>query len=209
MRHIDFWKLDWIFLLVALAIVVLGLPFLYSSAGGDYFRRQLVWLVFGLATLVVFLMFDFHLWTDRAYWIYAAALAFLVLVLFATPINNARSYLRFGSVGMQPAELFKLALILALAHHLGKRDNQHLLHGLVIPFILTLGPLFLILKQPDLGTALTIPPILFAMLWASGARLLHLLSALGLGLASLWPLWEYGMHTYQKSRIYAFLTPEL
>ena len=209
MGRIDFWKLDWIYLASALAIIGLGLPFLYSSASTSDFNRQLVWLAVAVAAMFFFVMVDFRVWIARAYWIYAVSGCLLVVVLFAPAINNANSYLRLGPVGMQPSELFKLALILALARHLGKRENQHLLQGLIIPFALTLLPLFLILKQPDLGTAMTIPPILFAMLWASGARFFHLGSAVMLGLASLWPLWEYGMRPYQKTRVYAFLQPEL
>ncbi len=206
--RIDLWRVDWIFLLVALAIMGLGLPFLKSSATPSDFNKQLVWLAVGLAALIFFALCDFHFWIKWAYWIYAAAALLLILVLFAPAINNAHSYLRIGPVGMQPSEFFKIALIMALAHHLGKRETQRMLHGLVIPFALTLVPVFLILKQPDLGTALTIPPILLVTLWASGARFSHLAGAVVLGLASLWPLWEYGMKAYQKARIYAFFDPE-
>ncbi|MCD8139824.1 MAG: FtsW/RodA/SpoVE family cell cycle protein [Planctomycetaceae bacterium] len=208
MGKIDLWRVDWVFLLVALAIIGLGLPFLRSSATPGDFARQVIWLAIGLAALAAFAVIDFHFWIKWAYWIYAGTVALLLVVLFAPPINNAHSYLRVGPVGMQPAELFKLALILALARHLGKRENQHMLHGLIIPFALTLGPMFLILLQPDLGTALTIPPILFAMLWTSGARFSHLATAVAMGLASIFPMWHYGMKPYQKARINAFFDPE-
>ncbi len=208
MVRIDPWRVEWLFLLIALAIIGLGLPFLHSSATPGEFQRQLAWLAIGLGAMGFFALVDYHLWIRHAYWIYAASLALLLLVLFMPPINNARSYIRIGSVGMQPSELFKLALILALARHLGKRENQHMLHGLIIPFLLTLGPLMFILMQPDLGTALTIPPILFATLWASGARFSHLCGAIVLGRSSVWPLWHYGMKGYQKARIFAFFDPE-
>lgn len=208
LARIDPWRLDWIFALTAMAIMGLGLPFLRSSATGADFHRQLIWLALGLAAMLFCALVDYRLWIANAYWLYAISAAFLVGVLFTAPVNGARSYIRLGSVGMQPAELFKLTLIIALARHLGKRENQHLLQGLVIPFALTLCPLALILRQPDLGTALTIPPVVFAMLWASGARFKHLAGIIGMGLASLWPLWEYGMHGYQKTRIYAFFDPE-
>lgn len=208
MDRLDFWKFDWVFMFAALAIVALGLPFLRSSASAGVFNRQLAWLAIGLFAMFMFIFVDYRFWIRWAYWLYAGSVALLVAVLFFPPINNARSYMRFGPVGVQPSELFKLALIVALARHLGKRENQHLVQGLVIPFLLTLGPVLLVFIQPDLGTSLTIPPILFAMLWASGARLAHLGSVVALGLASLWPLWRYGMHPYQKVRIYAFLDPE-
>ena len=208
MGRIDLLRVDWVFLLVALAIIGLGLPFLKSSATPADFSRQIVWLAVGLAAMIFFAITDFHFWIKWAYWVFAVSVLLLVVVLFAPAINNAHSYLRLGPVGMQPSELFKMALILALARHLGKRDSQRMLYGLIIPGVLTLGPMFLIMRQPDLGTGLTIPPILFAMLWASGARFSHLAGAVALGLASVWPLWNYGMKGYQKTRIYAFFNPE-
>ncbi|MCL2000950.1 MAG: FtsW/RodA/SpoVE family cell cycle protein [Planctomycetes bacterium] len=208
MGRIDPWRVDWIFLLTALVIIGLGLPFLRSSASSGDFARQLVWLCVGLAALFFFALVDYHFWIRWAYWCYAGSVVLLMVVLFAPAINNTHRYLRFGPVGMQPAELFKLTLIMALARHLGKRENQHMLHGLIMPCLLTIGPLFLILRQPDLGIALTIIPILFASLWVSGARFSHLASAVLLGLASLWPMWEYVMKPYQKARIFAFFEPE-
>ncbi|MDR2390559.1 MAG: FtsW/RodA/SpoVE family cell cycle protein [Planctomycetota bacterium] len=208
MRKIDPWRVDWEFLAAALAVIALGLPFLRSSASSADFVRQIVWLAFGLAAMIVFALVDHHRWMRFAYWGYAASLLLLIVVLRAPPINNAHSYLRFGPIGMQPSELLKLTLILALARHLGKRENQRMPQGLILPFLITLAPLYLILRQPDLGTALTIPPILLVMLWMSGARFSHLFSGILLGLASIWPLWEYVMRPYQKARIYAFLDPE-
>lgn len=200
--------MDWLFLLVTMAIIGLGLPFLRSSASPYDFNKQLVWLAVGLAALIFFTLLDYHFLIRWAYWLYAGSVGLLLGVLMSRPINNAHRYFLIGPVGMQPSELFKLALILALARHLGKRENQHMLPGLIIPFALTLGPVILILKQPDLGTALTIPPILFSMLWASGARFSHLAGAVLMGLSSLWPLWKFGMKPYQKTRIYAFFEPE-
>lgn len=208
MDRIDWLRMDWFFLAAALAIIGLGLPFLHSSAAPEDFRRQIVWLAGGLAVLIAFAITDYHVWIKHAYVVYGMSVVLLVAVLFAPPINNARSYIRFGFIGMQPSELFKIALIMALARHLGKRENQHMLHGLVLPFVLTLAPLLLVLRQPDLGTALTIPPILFAALWVSGARFLHLFGCVLMGLGSVWPLWTYVMRPYQKNRIYAFLEPE-
>jgi len=206
--RIDPWRVDWLFLITVLAVIGLGLPFLRSSATPADFTRQIVWLAVGIGAMIFFALVDYHFWIRHAYLLYAASIALLLVVLKAPAINSAHSYLRVGPVGMQPSELFKLALIMALAHHLGKRENQHMLHGLIIPFALTLGPVFLILMQPDLGTALTIPPILFAALWVSGARFSHLFAAVMLGLASLWPMWRYVMRPYQKVRIYAFFDPE-
>lgn len=196
------------FLLAVLATIGLGLPFLRSSASPSEFTRQMVWLGVGIAALIFFSIVDYHFWIRYAYWCYAGAIALLLLVLAAPAINNTHRYLRLGPIGVQPTEVLKITLIMALARHLGKRENQHMLHGLILPFALTLVPMFLILRQPDLGTAMTLPPILFCLLWVSGARFSHLFTAVAMGFASLWPLWHYGMKPYQKNRVYAFLDPE-
>ena len=208
MGKIDPWRVDWIFLLATLAIVGMGLPFLNSSASPGDFMKQIVWIAVGLAALGFFSLCDYRWLVRRAHWIYLASAALLAAALMAPPINNAYRFLRLGPVGVQPSEPFKLALILALASHLGESRNLRRAWGLIFPFVLTLAPMCLILKQPDLGTALTLPPILFVTLWVSGARFSHLAITALLGLASSWPMWEYGLRPFQKARIYAFLDPE-
>ncbi|MDR3077304.1 MAG: FtsW/RodA/SpoVE family cell cycle protein [Planctomycetota bacterium] len=208
MGRIDPWRVDWIFLLAALAIIALGLPFLNSSAGPGDFMKQIVWVTLGLAGLGFFALCDYHWLVERAHWIFIASTALLGAALLAPPINNAHRFLRLGPIGVQPSEPFKLALILFLARYLGENADLRRARGLIFPFLLTLGPMCLILKQPDLGTALTLPPILLTALWVSGARFSHLAATILLGLASAWPMWEYGLRSYQKTRIYAFLDPE-
>jgi cell division protein FtsW (lipid II flippase) len=105
----------------------------------------------------------------------------------------------------QPSELAKLAYILALSHYLMHRRNYRRLTGLLIPFALTFIPLALILKEPDLGTSLLFLPVLFAMLFAAGARPRHLAFVGVLGIAALPALW-LGMSAEQQSRVVALFT---
>jgi len=110
-----------------------------------------------------------------------------------------------GVFDMQPSELAKLTYILALSHYLMFRRNFRHFLGLFIPFLLTLVPLVLVLKEPDLGTALLFLPMLFAMLLAAGARVRHLVLIGMMGVAVTPVLW-LGMNVEQKSRVVSLLT---
>ena len=105
-------------------------------------------------------------------------------------------------VGFQPSDLAKLAFILALARYLMYRDNYRRLRGLVAPLVLTLLPVLLILKEPDLGTSLVLLPVFFVMLFAAGAKRSDLACVALMGLLVLPLLWTE-MSVEQKSRITA------
>jgi cell division protein FtsW (lipid II flippase) len=124
----------------------------------------------------------------------------MVLVNFMPARNGAHRWVPLGIVDVQPSELAKLAYIMALAHYLMYRRNYRRLTGLVAPFLLTLLPVFLILREPDLGTSLLFFPVLYAMLFAAGARAKHLSAVALLGILALPVLWTQ-MSAEQKSRI--------
>jgi cell division protein FtsW (lipid II flippase) len=108
--------------------------------------------------------------------------------------NGACAWITFGGVGLQPSELMKIAFILVLARHLRFRSNYRTFFGLLAPFALAFVPLAMILKQPDLGTALTFIPALFAMLFVAGAKIKHLLAIVFLGILMAPLLWFSGKH---------------
>jgi len=123
-----------------------------------------------------------------AYLMYGVSLAMLVVLLLpfmprsiVPVINGARSWFDTPGMNFQPSEMAKVFYVLALGWYLRYRDNHRKLLGLIPPFIIMAVPLFLILKQPDLGTALVYGPTLVVMLVAAGARLWHLCSVLLLG----------------------------
>jgi cell division protein FtsW (lipid II flippase) len=109
---------------------------------------------------------------------------------------------RFGLVGVQPSEFAKLAFVLGLARYLTHRDSYRRLPGLLVPLALVMVPLVLILKEPDLGTALVFLPLLFVMLFAAGARRRHLAALAIVSLAVMPLLWSH-MSREQKSRVTA------
>lgn len=190
------------------AIVAIGLYYL-KSIDLFYFKRQLLWAGVGTLAMLAVLYVDYRRLLAKAYWIYCGAFSLLIFVLLQPEVRGARSWINFKFFALQPSEIMKLALILALASYLGKRDNQWTVRGLIMPFLLLLLPLALILKQPDLGTGILLPPILFAMLYASGARLLHLGIIVFAGAVNMIPMWMFILKEYQKNRVRAFINPEL
>jgi len=137
--------------------------------------------------------------------IFAAVLILLVAVLFTARINGAKRWFAvFGGPQLQPSELAKIAFIFALAWYLRYRKDVRTWGGLVIPFAMMIVPCVLVLAEPDLGTALLFPAILYAMLIAAGARLrqLAIIAIIALGLFSF----AYGhLKDYQKRRVESWM----
>src|SRR5206468_11192590 len=93
---------------------------------------------------------------------------------------------------LQPSELAKVVIIMVLERYLRLRSNYRTVRGLLAPFTLALLPIAVILKQPDLGTALIFIPALFAMRFVAGAKMWHLLAVMGMGIAVTPILWLAG-----------------
>ncbi len=118
--------------------------------------------------------------------------------------NGSRRWLEIGSIQLQPSELVKIVYVLALAWYLRYRRNYRTLPGLVMPFVLTMIPMALILIQPDLGTVLLFLPVLFALLFAAGAKGKHLLTIVLLGVLAM-PFFWTQIKDYQRLRLVGML----
>jgi rod shape determining protein RodA len=200
-------RMPWALLLISGALLLLGLCGIARSeelADGDghYARHQLLWAM--LASVAVWLaaLPGYRILRDYAYPFFGATLFLLVAVYFFPPAHGAQRWIRLGGVGFQPSEVAKLVFVLALARYLMRAENYRHFRGLVGPLALTLVPVLLVLREPDLGTALVFLPVLFAMLYAAGARKTHL-AALGLcGIGMLPVVWSQ-MSGEQRSRVTA------
>jgi cell division protein FtsW (lipid II flippase) len=180
-----------------------------QAAVGEYTLRQAFFLVSGLALMLLVLIPSYQKLGRLAYpfyWLVIGLLALLVVDRFVdlplVPVRRfTRRWIQFGSLGIQPSEFVKIALVLALARYLRFRSSYRRWVGLLPPFLLTLLPMLLIHFQPDLGTLLMLLPVLFVMLYAAGARLWHLAMIVLLGIATLPLFYNYGMAEHQKARI--------
>jgi rod shape determining protein RodA len=180
-----------------------------SQTVGPLTRRQLAYLAGGVALMLAILQPAYQKIGRYVYPAYFITLGLLVLLVLdryvdlpMVPVRkDVRRWVSLGPLSLQPSEFMKLVLVLTLARYLRFRDSYRRLQGLIVPFLLTLIPMALILAEPDLGTTLMLPPVLFLMLFVAGARLRHLTLLALLGAALLPALYLWGMKEYQRDRI--------
>ena len=199
-------------LVVLACLLVIGVVLVASASQGqnlDLARRQGVWVAAGLMLAVVVGLLDYRNLTDNAYLIWGALIVLLVgVLLFGPSISGARSWIRFGGVGLQPSEFAKIAVILALARLFSDREPRPFgIRGMLMPAVLVAVPVLLISLQPDMGTATTFLPIVAVMAWAAGLRL-GTIAWIGGGGIAVTPLWYLSLLPYQRSRLTSFLNPE-
>jgi rod shape determining protein RodA len=208
-RTLSYRRMDWFVLACVALLAVYGVLFVGSAQGAETARasKQLMWVGIGVVAFLATIYVDYLWLLRRANLLYGIGLVLLVAVLFTRPVNNARSWFDLGPFKAQPSEFVKLLWVLAMARGLGTREIHKRLSGLWLPLALTLTPVALILRQPDLGTAMIFIPTLFALLYAAGARTKHLAWGMGAGVASAGILWAVLMRAYQKRRILAWLDP--
>ncbi len=187
-----------------------------SKELADYWQKQLFFAVVGLGAIVLVNFVSYRRLGELGYWIYAAVLLMLIVLLFdkfvnlpfVPVINGARRWIRvpigFGSLNIQPSEVCKPAYVVALAWYLRYRSNYRNFTSLIGPFVLTIVPMSLILLEPDLGTVLLMLPILFSMLFAAGAKVRHL-AMIVLAALVVSPLLWHTMQPYQRLRISSVL----
>lgn len=220
-------RYDYIQIVAMSVLLTTGLSFIYSTgqqvggAAADIFwQRQLQWLTLGLIVWFCMSLFDYHLLKFLAPLIYSFAIVALIAVLIWGPvIYGAKRWLVLGPGGrirLQPSELAKLGTIIMLAMVLTWQRFRvnHILY-LLLACAVTLLPFFLIVIEPDLGSAMILIPILAAMIFVAGLKWKYIiLIAVGAGLMItaeiLNEVYEVKplLHKYQKARIMVFLDPE-
>jgi rod shape determining protein RodA len=205
-------NVDWLLLAAMLGLVLLSavtLSILHvGRAGGSVVSRQLLWFGVGLVALIATASVDYRRLVRMAPGLYLLGLGGLLAVfVVGRTVSGARRWIALGSFTVQPSELFKICFVLIAVWVLCARWAQPISRGTLAVLAVVLGvPFVLIVKQPDLGTALLLVPVLVALLVAAGVHL-RLLGGLGLaGLAAL-PLAWFVLKDYQRERILVFLDP--
>ena len=206
--------LYWPLLLPSALLLCLGMFFLSGISVrfghrviDDWQARQFTGIAIGLAAAAAVVLVPYKRLVSKAYWFYTANLFLLVLVLMVgSERRNSMRWLSVFGFDVHPSELMKLTLALTLARFIRFRSSYKTFKGLGTPFLLTLLPMALVLKQPDLGTALLCIPILFTMLFVAGARLRHLLIIALLGASIIYPIYLFALRDYQRARIDVFLS---
>jgi cell division protein FtsW (lipid II flippase) len=173
-----------------------------AENSGHYLARQLFWSAVCMGTMFAATLPSYRVLIRWSYVVLGVSVLLLIAVYWFPRVNGSHRWIRFGPVGLQPSEFAKLAFVLGLSRYLMFRDSYRRLSGLLIPLALVMVPLVLVLREPDLGTALVFLPVLFVMLFAAGARASHL-GLVVLAALTLTPLLWSQMSREQKSRITA------
>lgn len=208
---------DWNLLSLTLAIGIIGLLNLYSITsnteivGNPLYLKQIAWFIFGLLVMIIVAFIDYRYYSDLAYIIYTTSIFFLMLLLvYGIVTSGAQRWFKIGWLSFQPSEFVKISLILTMAKFFQRspKGGGYSLKDLPFPFVLLALPVIMILKQPDLGTAIILVLIFFSILLFVKIKWSSLL-VIGLGGTSLVPvLWSF-LKDYQKRRVIVFLNPDL
>ncbi len=198
-------------LMILIALCIGGLIVLYSASGQSlfYVKRQGLFMLTGFIAMIAVAQFPVRFWERWAVLIYCIGLISLIFVLFfGVGAKGAQRWLDLGFTRFQPSELMKVAVPMMVSAYLGKRyippKFGHILATLALIFM----PVLLIVKQPDLGTAILIFASGCFALFLAGLRKRYLISAFLMALAAIPSLWFFVMRDYQKQRVLTLLSPE-
>ena len=153
-------KVNWSLIFLLATLVGIGSAMLYSAADANWSpwaNRQLVRFGVGFLIILIISIIDIRFWLRHAYTIYLLVLGLLIAVEIMGVIGmGAQRWINLGFVQMQPSEIMKIALVLALARYFHGRSLEEICHltQLILPLIMVVAPVFLLLRQPDLGTAI-------------------------------------------------------
>jgi len=206
-----YYHVDWALLGAVVALCTIGLTQIYSATGGAtrIYYTQIYGIAMGLIAMLVALSIDYRSLADKSHLIYGGVLLLLLYVLFFGAVRGgSRRWIDFGPLNLQPSEFAKATLALVLAKFFGDRQRGAPQRGdLLIAGAITAVPFLVIVRQPDLGTAATLIPVLFAVAYVAGMpmRIFGILALMGILVAPI--AWKFALQDYQKERISTFLDP--
>jgi len=213
---------DWGILVVGLFISLIGVATIYSATRPvfdipqqDFYLRQLYWIAIGIVAFIFTISIDYRYLVRFGYIFFLAGIILLLAVLFMGKTGmGAQRWIVFGPLSFQPSEFFKISFIIALSRYLAQRDRSRPLGlwelvRMLLLFVMV--PFVLIIKQPDLGTAIVLLLLFSCMVMIAGVRrriavigaIISLLSLPFIGNI----LWE-NLKDYQRQRLIAFIEPE-
>jgi len=206
-------EIDWVLLALVILQALIGVFFIYSSShflAGNYHVRQLIWLGISLAVLVFVVAIDYKFFVSLSVYFYGLIVAILAATLvFARLVAGTKSWITLGLVRLQPSELTKIVMILVFARFFAEYKGAYLTASTTFWALVVAGvPLFLIVLQPDLGTAMTFVAIVGGAFILAGLRrktiALFIVAALLAGVGG----WNLALKDYQKRRVTTLLNPQ-
>ncbi len=207
------WQIPWLFVLLLGAVAGVGYVALYSAGGGapePYASKHALRFGFGLVMMLSIALVDIRIIARFAWVGYAIGIGLLVLVAVHGQVGKgAQRWIDLGPIQLQPSELMKILLVLALAAWFHRASWERIGNPLFLipPVVAVLVPAVLIYKQPNLGNALITLMVAGAVLFAAGVRWWKFAIVLG-GAGVAAPIVYEHLHDYQRARITTFLDPE-
>ena len=205
--------LSWCYIFLIFLVAAAGFVVLYAAANGNWnpwASKQFSRFWLGCVVAFAVAMTDLRFWLKYAYLFYAVAVIMLFIVaFFGHDAMGAQRWLNLGIIRVQPSELMKIALILALARYFHGSSQQEItsISYMIMPSFMVLLPVVMVMKQPDLGTAVLMGGVALSLFFLVGVQMWKF-GALGLlGLISVPIGWRF-LHDYQKERVFTFLDPE-
>ena len=207
-------RINYGLIILVTACCSIGFAMLYSAAGGDiepWAQRHIVRYFVGLLGIIILGLINIRLFFKGAYIFYGVSLMLLVFVELAGEVGmGAQRWIDFGVIRLQPSELMKISVIIVLARYFHIRSLQEIgnpVH-LAIPAFLILVPVALVIKQPDLGTAIMMALSGLVIFFIAGVRMWKFILLFLGGIALVPIIWQFLLE-YQKKRILTFLSPEI
>ena len=206
-------QINWMFILLTCLTASVGFFMLYSASNGSvdpWATRQIIRFFIGLTLMLIVAIVDIRVWLKYAYVIYFIAIGLLLVVEFGGIIGmGAQRWINFGIFNLQPSEIMKVAIILAIARYFYARRLEYVnsfIH-ISMPLVLIIFPALLILRQPDLGTTILLVATGLTMLFLVGVKLWFFAVGLVLSIIACYPIWNFVLLDYQKSRLLTFFDP--
>ena len=208
------YHLNWLLPTLVGMIGLVGVLMIYASTNGDWnagAKQHLFRLIFGFGLMIAIAVTDIRIWFGLAYPAYIGALALLIGVEFmGVSVNGSQRWLDLGVTRIQPSEIMKLAVVMALARFYHDLPDWRVSKpgGIIGALIIIALPVSLVMRQPDLGTSVLIILPGLILIFLSGVRWRIITSAVMAAAIALPLFFRFGLKPYQRERILTFLDPE-
>jgi len=207
------WQVNWFLVFFIIILTAIGCAMLYSAGEGSWnpwATRHIIRFLIGLFLMIMVAMTDIRIWMRHAYTLYFLVLGLLIAVEVMGVIGmGAQRWIDLGVIQLQPSEIMKITLVLALARYFHGASLEEIGRStsLIIPSLLVAAPIVLVIRQPDLGTAIMLMMTAGVIFFLAGVRTWKFGLVIGAILAAMPLVWTM-LHGYQKNRILTFLNPE-
>lgn len=208
-------QLNWSIIYLILTLATIGFFMLYSAAGGSFkpwLARQLIFFIIFFPVMLIIAITNIKVWFKLSYYLYFGALLLVIAVeIMGHNALGATRWFKLGFITIQPSEIMKVCLVLALARYFWQIETIDVprIKDLIIPLLLIVIPAFFIFAQPDFGTAAILVLVGVAILFLAGVKIWKFILAGLSGLIAIPFVWFFLLYDYQKKRVLTFLNPSL